>query len=87
VSGVLLGILIGVGALAALLVVGLLICVPLGRHLARVRRSQTRPVRRTERGTHVGLLALGVLVAVVLALATRGQVVTWDGLLTVGVPA
>lgn len=80
-------LLVIVGVLAAWLAVALLIAVPFGRRLRRRRRADSRPLRRTDRGTHVGLLSLGVLVAVVLALATRGEVVTWDGLLTVGVPA
>lgn len=78
-------VLIVVGGLAAWLAIGLLIAVPLGRMANR--RDKQVPLRRTERGDHVALLAVGVLGAVALALATRGQVVTWDGVLTVGVPA
>ncbi|SDG96134.1 hypothetical protein [Klenkia brasiliensis] len=80
-------LLVIVGVVAAWLAVGLLVAVPLCRRLRRNRGAADRPLRRTERGTHVGLLALGVLLAVVVAVATRGQVVTWDGVLTVGVPA
>lgn len=82
-SAVLLAVATG---LAAWIAIALLVGVPLSRWLRRRRREDSAPaVRRTERGTYVGLLALGVLVAIAVAVGTRGQVVTWDGL--VAVPA
>ena len=73
-----------VGVLCAWLAIGLLVAVPIGRMIRGPRRASEQPaLRTTELGKLTGVLALVVLVAISVALATRGGFVTWTGFVAV----